>query len=213
MATILSTEVKRGPGAPPMDPELAAKRAAEMAQLYRSGQTLEVIGRQFQMSRERVRQILRVYYHFNRRFGGAHVASEQRAQRAAEAREQRFRRRYGMSSAERKAHIAQYGSSMRKGSPLNVFINQRRTMIYTHGIPWELTFVEWWEVWQKSGKWEDRKRATRGESYCLGRLKGSGSFNIDNVCIKTIKQAASDYQRNRPDRDEMKWRKRKRQSR
>jgi len=50
-------------------------------------------------------------------------------------------------------------------------------------IPFELTFIEWWNIWQKSGKWEQRGRK-RGQ-YVMSRFNDIGPYAINNVEIKT----------------------------
>jgi hypothetical protein len=49
------------------------------------------------------------------------------------------------------------------------------------GIPWELTFEEWWAIWEASGKWEQRGRK-RGK-YCMCRHNDCGPYAVGNVYI------------------------------
>ncbi len=49
-------------------------------------------------------------------------------------------------------------------------------------VPWEFTFDSWLELWQTSGKWEER-----GDSmgkYCMARKDDLGPYSPDNVEIK-----------------------------
>lgn len=49
-------------------------------------------------------------------------------------------------------------------------------------VPWEFTFETWWDMWEKSGKWELRGR---GEGkYCMARKGDIGPYNPGNVEIK-----------------------------
>lgn len=48
-------------------------------------------------------------------------------------------------------------------------------------IPWEITFEEWWHVWEESGKWEQRGRGTG--KYVMCRRNDSGAYAPDNVYI------------------------------
>ena len=50
-------------------------------------------------------------------------------------------------------------------------------------IPFDLTFEEWWSIWQDSGKWEQRGRK-RGQ-YVMSRFNDIGPYAKDNVEIKT----------------------------
>lgn len=88
-------------------------RIVAIVEQYKAGDTMQVIGNRFGLSRERVRQLLQKHG-LSRRDGGAHIRSQARADAAAEAvvaaREERKRSRpefpvraaktYGMSSDE-----------------------------------------------------------------------------------------------------------------
>jgi hypothetical protein len=52
------------------------------------------------------------------------------------------------------------------------------------GIPWEFTFETWWEVWEKSGKWE--QRGCRAGQYCMRRKNDAGPYSPDNVYIGEV---------------------------
>ena len=58
------------------------------------------------------------------------------------------------------------------------------------GILFNLTFEEWWDIWQKSGHWEERGSG-RG-SYCMSRYGDMGSYEISNVFIQTNAQNVID---------------------
>lgn len=49
------------------------------------------------------------------------------------------------------------------------------------GIEWKLTFEEWWDIWQSSGKWY--LRGDRKGTYCMCRNKDIGPYSKDNVRI------------------------------
>ena len=50
------------------------------------------------------------------------------------------------------------------------------------GVTWEMTFEEWWEVWESSGVWEQRG-CKRGQ-YCMSRKGDIGPYSKDNVFIQ-----------------------------
>jgi hypothetical protein len=56
-------------------------------------------------------------------------------------------------------------------------------------IKWDITFPEWWKVWQDSGKWEQRGK---GKGYCMTRIGDTGGYEVNNVEIKTISENFSD---------------------
>jgi len=58
------------------------------------------------------------------------------------------------------------------------------------GISFELTFDQWFAIWQDSGKWELRGRG-KG-SYVMSRIGDVGPYAIDNVYIIVQEQNASE---------------------
>ena len=50
------------------------------------------------------------------------------------------------------------------------------------GIDFNLTFDEWWEIWQQSGKWE--QRGFRKGQYVMSRKNDIGPYAIGNVFIQ-----------------------------
>ena len=51
------------------------------------------------------------------------------------------------------------------------------------GIEWELTFEEWFKIWQDSGKWDFR--GCNKNQYVMCRTGDIGSYSKDNVFIDT----------------------------
>lgn len=49
------------------------------------------------------------------------------------------------------------------------------------GIGWELTLEQWWDIWERSGKWEKRGRNKGG--YVMGRHGDLGPYAVGNVAI------------------------------
>ncbi len=49
------------------------------------------------------------------------------------------------------------------------------------GIPWELSFEDWWEIWEQSGKWKERGR--KADDYVMSRKQDIGGYAKDNVVI------------------------------
>lgn len=61
------------------------------------------------------------------------------------------------------------------------FYQHRDNATRLRHVGWELTFEDWWSVWQESGRWEQRGRAVN--SYCMCRVGDIGSYKIGNVFI------------------------------
>lgn len=57
-------------------------------------------------------------------------------------------------------------------------------------IPFLLTFEEWWDIWQKSGHWEER--GTKKGQYCMSRYNDTGPYAVGNVFIQLHSQNSSD---------------------
>jgi hypothetical protein len=49
------------------------------------------------------------------------------------------------------------------------------------GIEFDLTFEKWLDIWDKSGKWDERGRGA--DKYCMCRIGDTGSYSVDNVFI------------------------------
>lgn len=64
------------------------------------------------------------------------------------------------------------------------------------GIPFLLTFEEWWEIWQQSGHWHQRGRK-RGQ-YCMARCGDRGAYEASNVRIVTIAQNHAEWRLSQP---------------
>lgn len=56
-------------------------------------------------------------------------------------------------------------------------------------IEWRLTFPQWWEIWQASGKWEQRGR---GQGCVMARNGDAGPYAVGNVYICTNGQNVKD---------------------
>lgn len=169
---------------------LDGPRAEQMAALYRSGETLQAIGDQYNLTRERVRQVLRKAG-IESDTGGRAVLSLLRIDAIREKRRERDARlfaMYGLSAEEYDAHVREYGSSTTARTPLRRFQMHRKNA-HTRGIAWELTFKEWWALWRESGHWE---QCGRGKGYCMARIGDSGPYAVGNVEIITIGQNFSD---------------------
>lgn len=52
----------------------------------------------------------------------------------------------------------------------------------SRGIEFNLTYDEWWDIWQKSGKWEER--GARKGQYVMSRYNDMGAYRVGNVFIQ-----------------------------
>jgi hypothetical protein len=167
-----------------------------MIDMYKSGSTLEDIGGAYGISRERVRQIL-TSLGVGKMDGGStmkclsRVSDKVDAARARnERRETYWRAKWGMSLADYQAHVAEYGSTSNPTSPLSKYKQQRQNA-RSRGIAWNFTFPEWWDVWQESGKWD--QRALTKDGYVMARWgDGVVPYSVGTVHICTQSENAKE---------------------
>lgn len=151
------------------------ERAANMVALYTEGRTLEQIGQQYGITRERVRQLMSKHFRTNGESGGRAVLSERRRQ-AAQARKD------AACIAKHGCTVAQYKATPAKAK--RAYIAQRRNA-GVRKIEWHFNFWTWWTVWQASGHWEQRGR---GQGYVMCRNGDVGPYSPANVHIATAVQ-------------------------
>jgi hypothetical protein len=92
-----------------------------------------------------------------------------------------FAQRYGCSVAMceqlRSMHVVW------RRTPLGEFVAHRADA-KRRGIAWELTLAEWWEIWDRSGKYPQRGKETG--QYCMARRWDFGPYAAHNVEIQTV---------------------------
>jgi hypothetical protein len=153
-----------------------ASRREEMLQMYRDGKTLQSIGDLHGLTRERVRQIMGV----TRAEGGVTMAGKRRLAR----KDVQSLEKHGCLHHQLKdlrgycRELAEEGIG-RERQPIGAFIRQR-TNAAKRGIAWEIKLWDWWQIWQASGKWEQRGR---GSGYVMSRYGDEGPYRKDNVYI------------------------------
>ena len=152
---------------------LAGKaRAENMSAMYRQGLTLEKIGSQFGLTRERVRQILRGRGVAKSDSQRPKMTALKRRQRAA-IREARCLEKYG--------HSLDVMDQLRKDGVLTAFRAQR-SAAKLRGIEWTLDFPTWLAIWQMSGKLHLRGRGIG--KYVMSRVRDDGGYELGNVHIQ-----------------------------
>lgn len=158
-------------------------RAQEMRQRYEDGETLEQIGQRYNLTRERVRQIMTKWFGTTSRDGGAAERARRTRRELHKKRDARCHRKWGCS-------YRQYQQILKHpGQPTYAFARQRINA-GKRSIPWELNLLQWWKIWEQSGKWSGRGR---GRGYCMCRLNDTGPYSVDNVYIATGAENMQDY--------------------
>lgn len=176
-------------------------RNEAMAAMFASGKTLHEIGVVFGLTRERVRQIIKKSAGLTGPDGGQSFRTEVlRTQRRA-AREAACWAKYGCSRAQL-AELRRIGrEAIEAGeppakSPAQAFFSQKCSS-GSRGIEWKLTLWDWWTIWKRSGKWEQRGRE-RG-NYVMCRFGDQGAYEVGNVYIATSSHNCA-FQPNHPNR-------------
>jgi len=170
----------------------ATDRERAMAALYQSGMTLEEIGTQYGITRERVRQLIsRVG--IPRSNGGQSKKAEQKRARIISEKNQISLAERGCTQDEWRM-LRDMGRQMMKDgatrsrTPIGAFACQRKHA-RRRKIEWKLTLWQWWCIWRDSGKFEHRGR---GSGYCMCRRGDQGGYELGNVFIGTARQNSSD---------------------
>jgi transposase len=157
-------------------------RAKQMVRAYGAGLSLEKIGEIHGVTRERVRQIISARG-ITRFDGGPSLkAAAQKAARAARraaSQDERCLRVYGCIYAALEALIGA-GVRVTSHKAARAYVQHKRNSD-ARGIEFSLTFPQWWAVWQKSGKWDERGRA----KYVMARNGDIGAYSVGNVRICT----------------------------
>jgi hypothetical protein len=71
--------------------------------------------------------------------------------------------------------------------PFTAFKDQLRCAA-RRGIGWELTFEQWWALWEESGHWLERGK---GQGYCMCRNGDVGPYAVGNVSIALSRENSS----------------------
>lgn len=74
--------------------------------------------------------------------------------------------------------------------PIASYVDQRNNA-KRRGVEWRMNLVQWWTIWQRSGRWSERGRGS--QFYCMCRKDDVGPYSIDNVFIGKFRWNSSDH--------------------
>lgn len=177
-------------------------RAEAMAAMFMSGKTLAEIGALYDLTRERVRQIITKHHGMTRENGGQAVRAERRRDAAELRREAKSLKKNGCTFAEYR-ELVELGANLmaegatRERTPVGAW-NSQRSNARARGVEWSLKIWDWWQLWQQSGKWDVRGRQ-KGQ-YVMCRFGDVGAYEVGNVYIATCSHNCS-HQPNNPRRN------------
>lgn len=165
-------------------------RAQQMVDARAAGMTLGQIGEIHGITRERTRQIL-ARFGLNSSNSGLKRVIERRKQAKREGviarRDKRCLRVYGCTYDSLEA-ILGADVSLTGNRAARAYVQQKKNAA-DRSIEFSLTFPQWWAVWQKSGKWEQRGR---GHGYVMARTGDIGPYAVGNIYICTQSQNSKD---------------------
>lgn len=152
------------------------ERNEYLADQYRKGRTLEELGREVGITRERVRQII-TQLGASRHAGGASKRSEDRKKKIKSERDQRYLQKYGLTRQE---YVEARDAGYQKA-----WADQKRNA-QRRRIGWHLTLKGFIEVWE--GKFH--LRGKRRDALVMTRIDLDQPFTKDNVKIVTLAESA-----------------------
>lgn len=162
-----------------------------MRDMYINGFTMQKIGDEYGISKQRVSKLLKKHFGITWKDGGAFVASKLRkTQNDDDKRESKNKKteEFFMCTKEQFLEINKIELTRKETSPaLEYYFQCHKAR--KRGVEWSITFPEWWKVWQESGHYHERGR---GQGYCMARFGDIGSYSVGNVYIVTIGQNFSD---------------------
>jgi hypothetical protein len=83
--------------------------------------------------------------------------------------------------------------------PQGIYTRQRANA-RRRDIPFDLTFEQWWKIWQDSGLWE--LRGVGRERACMSRINDEGGYSLGNVEIKLQWENRQEYLQRRWNRSD-----------
>lgn len=177
----------------------ATNRAEVMASMYKGGKTLDEIGKLHGITRERVRQLIKKYCGLTAADGGQSTKSQRRREAAKAKKDAASFIKNGCSYDDYMSLVKIGRDVMASGAnwgrtPVGAFNSQRQNA-RSRGISWDLKLWEWWQIWQQSGKWDERGRG-KGK-YVMCRFGDVGAYEAGNVYIATCEHNTS-FQPNNP---------------
>jgi hypothetical protein len=70
--------------------------------------------------------------------------------------------------------------------------NEQKYRATNRGIQFNLTFEQWYDIWDQSGKWE--QRGCKKDNYVMSRIGDTGAYDVGNVFVQLHTSNARDGQ-------------------
>lgn len=147
-------------------------KAERMFFMYQQGVTLEMIGKQYGITRERARQYISSL---------GYSAKDGGKCKQAEGKRESRKRKIDANLTARYELDADVVRQLRSDGVIGAYKKQEANS-KIRGIVWSLTFAQWFSIWQASGKLHLRGRG-RGK-YVMSRVRDDGAYELGNVHIQ-----------------------------
>jgi hypothetical protein len=157
-----------------------AEKHNTITALFKQGKTVAEIAEIYSVTRQRISQIL-VARGVSKTEGGKHLQLVARRLATKLKIERKHLEKWGCTAEQFKA--VRGDRKLGSKSPYQAFHNQLQSA-FCRNVPWKLNFWQWWQIWEESGKWEERGRGTSG--YCMCRNGDEGAYEQGNVYIGTV---------------------------
>ena len=144
------------------------KRQAEVVDRYASGEEMTLIAEDYGVSDAMIKKIVDSYP------GTRH-------------HNERCLSKYGMTLEEFKkvefiSDAMKEQGYTRAQRPLGAYSGHKNRTISRDGVNFTMTFKEWWDCWERSGKWY--QRGTKSGQYVMCRKNDEGDYCVGNVYIE-----------------------------
>lgn len=156
------------------------KRADEMYAAYCEGKSQSQIGEMYGITRQAVSVLFSRHGYICDHIGYKKRIAEGRAAKQSQ-KDSRSIAMHGIPY-EKYKYLLSIGATVK-------YVAQR-TRARARGIAWNFNLGDWWEVWEKSGKWEQRGLGTG--RYVMARFGDIGPYSKDNVRIITHNENSSE---------------------
>lgn len=160
-------------------------RNEHIADERRKGRTLKSIAEDHGVTRERVRQICKRAGAFPSQCTTQHKSKKVKR---LEDKERKCWDKWGIdleTYSQLRAMSQDWGNT-----PMGRYSAQKKNA-ERRGIEWNITFAEWWDIWERSGRWQDRG-VSRNQCVMARRLD-AGAYEFGNVRIVTTGENMREY--------------------
>lgn len=162
------------------------RRQQNMALLFRQGMTMDAIGKEYGVCRERVRQILNNITGHNRYDGGVYLTAVQKRQQALHSRamteEAEIISRYGCTMKEYHRIMKGQAFKMSANNPAYCYQQFKRFHIL-HKTPFDLSFPAWWRLRRECLRRNATLVKTDGNAFMIVMINRHGPCTVKNLRV------------------------------